>query len=324
MKPNYKKIFQLFKKYDEIVIARHIGPDPDAVASQMALKQSLLNTFPHKKVYAVGTGVAKFKPYGSLDRIEENKFTNALLVLLDLPNTNRVDGVYDLTCYKEIIKIDHHPVEEIYHKYDWTEEDASSTCQMITELIFNTSLALPPKAAENLFLGIVSDTDRFLFNYTSSKTFELATMLLQNSEIDIQKCYQILYERPLNEIKFKGYIANNLVVTENGFASIMLSKDVFKEYNVDMATASNVVNDFNYIKEIKAWAFAYYDDKSSLFRVNIRSRQPVINGIASRYNGGGHKYASGARIVSEEDVERLFNDLDQACKMVGEVQDEDN
>ena len=57
----YKKIFKLLKKYDEIVLARHIGPDPDAVASQIALRDSIKLTFPNKRVYAVGAGVSKFK-----------------------------------------------------------------------------------------------------------------------------------------------------------------------------------------------------------------------------------------------------------------------
>ena len=57
----YKKIFKLIKKYDEIVLARHIGPDPDAVASQIALRDSIKLTFPNKRVYAVGAGVSKFK-----------------------------------------------------------------------------------------------------------------------------------------------------------------------------------------------------------------------------------------------------------------------
>ena len=37
----YKQIFKLIKNYDEIVIARHVGPDPDAVASQIALREKI-------------------------------------------------------------------------------------------------------------------------------------------------------------------------------------------------------------------------------------------------------------------------------------------
>ena len=46
LNPIYKKIYQKIKKYDTIVVARHIGPDPDAVTTQMALKDSIKLTFP--------------------------------------------------------------------------------------------------------------------------------------------------------------------------------------------------------------------------------------------------------------------------------------
>ena len=51
----FKKIYKEIKKYNNIVIARHIGVDPDALASQLALKESMKLTFPKKSVYAVGT-----------------------------------------------------------------------------------------------------------------------------------------------------------------------------------------------------------------------------------------------------------------------------
>ena len=99
----YKKIFKLIKKYDEIVLARHIGPDPDAVASQIALRDSIKLTFPNKRVYAVGAGVSKFKYLGSLDKPDFNSLTNSLLIVLDVPNFYRIDGADDLD-YKDIVK----------------------------------------------------------------------------------------------------------------------------------------------------------------------------------------------------------------------------
>ena len=66
----YKQIYKEIKKYNTIVIARHIGADPDALGSTLGLKEVILNTFPKKEVYAVGTSVSKFKYYGMLDRID--------------------------------------------------------------------------------------------------------------------------------------------------------------------------------------------------------------------------------------------------------------
>ena len=50
-----------------------------------------------------------------------------------------------------------------------------------------------------------------------------------------------------------------------------------------------------------------------MYKVNIRSRGPVINEIASKYNGGGHKYASGVRTKDRALLDGLIEELDEAC-----------
>ena len=66
----YKEVYKQIKKYDSIVIARHVGPDPDAMASTMALKDSIILTFKDKKVYSVGSGSNRFIYFGRLDKFE--------------------------------------------------------------------------------------------------------------------------------------------------------------------------------------------------------------------------------------------------------------
>ncbi len=307
-----KKIYKKIKDYNQIIIARHVGPDPDAIASQIALRDSIRLTFPNKECYAVGSGVSKFKYFGLLDKIENEKYSNALLIVLDVPNLHRVDGIENLK-YQEILKIDHHPAEDIKGEVDWTEEKACSTCQLIAELILNSPLKLDKKIASNLYLGIVSDSDRFLLSYTSLKTFQIIEALISKSKIDFPSLYTYLYERSLDEVKFQGYIAENLKVTENGLGYIIIPNEIIKKYNVDLATPSNLINNFNYIKEVIVWTFITEDIKSQSYKVSIRSHGPIINKTASNFHGGGHKYASGARLTSEEEINTFIAALDNDC-----------
>lgn len=308
-----KKVLKKIKQYDTIVLARHIGPDPDAICSQVALRDAILEKYPSKHVYAVGTGVSKFKKYGRLDKVNVATLENVLLITLDVPNLYRVDGIEGLK-YKEIIKIDHHPYEEDFGGLEWIEDGSSSTCQMIAKMLLKSNFKLSIPVAANLFLGIVSDSDRFLISYTSLETFEIVTALIRETQLPFTRYYEKLYERPLEEIRFHGYLATNLEVSENGFASIRISDEVVKEYGVDSSTASNMINDFNYMKDVYVWTFVTYDAKNDVYKVNIRSKGPIINEIASRYHGGGHKYASGVRTSSKEDIDHLFEDLDEACR----------
>ena len=259
-----KKVFKKIKEYPEIIIARHVGPDPDAIASTIALRDSIRLTFPEKEVYAVGLGVSKFKYYGILDKIDNEQYKNALLIVLDVPNLNRVDGIEGLE-YKEIMKIDHHPAEDIKGPVDWTDETSCSTCQMIAELILNTPLKLDTKIASNLYLGIVSDSDRFLLSYTTNKTFQVVHDLIKASKIDFVSLYNYLYDRSIDEVRFQGYIAMNMVVTENGLGYIVIPSDIIKEYHVDLATPANLINSFNFIRDVLVWTFITEDVKNSKY-----------------------------------------------------------
>ena len=318
MKSDIKKIIlKKIKQYETIVIARHIGPDPDAICSQLALRDFIIENYPKKKVYAVGNGVSKFKKYGTLDKVDNKSLKNVLLITLDVPNFYRIDGIEDLE-FKEIIKIDHHPFEEKFGIIEWIDEESCSTCQMITKMLLKSNLELSRKVASNLFCGIISDSDRFLLSYTSLETFEIVTKLLKRTKIPFHELYAKLYERPMAEIRFHGFIATNLNVTENGFASIIIDDKILKEYNVDASTPSNMINDFNFIKDINVWTFVTYDEKNNLYKVNIRSKGPIINEIASKYHGGGHKFASGVRTSSKEDIDNLFKDLDTECQKYNE------
>lgn len=313
-----KQILKKIKKYDNIVIARHIGPDPDALASEIALRDSIKLTYPKKKVYAVGNSVSKFKYFGDLDRIDDHNLNKPLLIVLDVPNKSRLDGVnYEL--YDYVIRIDHHPSVEKIANLELVDVSSSSTCEIITEIIKNSKLRMNENIASNLFLGIVADSDRFLLSTTTTRTFNLVNYLISKYNLDIKKLYNSLYERPINEVRFQSYIALNMVITENNFGYIKLDKKIMDEYNVDSSAASNMVNNFNFIKELYCWAFSSYDEKHDIYKINIRSRGPVINTVAQNYNGGGHMYASGARIHNEEDVDKLFNDLDIATKIYKET-----
>ena len=310
----HKQILKKIKEYDEIVIARHVGPDPDAIASEIALRDIIKLNFPDKKVYAVGNEVSRFRYFGNLDKISSSELSNnTLMIIVDVPRFDRVDYMKK-EGFAYTIKIDHHPCDEQVCDLELVDESAASATQLITEFVYETKLKLNKNIAETLFSGIVSDSDRFLLSYTTPKTLRLVSQLLEDYKFELMPLYNNLYERPLDERKFESYIINNIEITENGFGSIVLDNKIFKLFNVDSATASNMVNDFNFIKELKVWAFASWDERNNIFKINIRSRGTCINEVAEKFNGGGHKFASGARLETLDEVKELFKALDEVCK----------
>lgn len=308
----FKQIKKQIKKYDNIFIARHIGADPDALGSTIALRELIKEKYKNKSVYAIGTSANRFKFMGNLDKVE-NVPKNSLLIVLDTPDLKRIDGA-DINEFDFIIKIDHHPFIEKYANIEYIDDTASSTCQIILEFIYTCHYKLNKSIAEKLYLGIASDTNRFLYDYTTVKTFELVTKMLKETKINFSSLYESLYCKPLSEVKLQGYIYQNMIVTENGVAYIKITDALIKEFGIDSASAGNMINNLNYVNEILVWIFLSEDVKSNVIRANIRSRGPVINEVASHYGGGGHKFASGARLADWDLADKLIASLDELTK----------
>lgn len=309
----YKEIYKAIKKYDEIVIARHIGADIDALGSQLAMQEIIKETFPEKKVYAIGAYSSKFKFVGPLDREEELKLNNPLLIVLDTPKTSRIDTL-DLSKYSFKIKIDHHPLEEKFGDIELVNDKSSSACEVVIDLCNNTKLKINKIAAERLFMGIVSDTNRFMYPSTSYETMNKAAKLIEEYGVNPPELYEKMYLRDLVDLRFEGYMLQNLKVTKNKVAYIKITDEIQKEFNVDAATPSNMIGSLTYINDFIVWVTFSEDKKQNLVRVSIRSRGPVINTIAMQYNGGGHKLASGVRLPDFTLSDALIEDLDKLCK----------
>lgn len=304
----YNKIIDKIKEYNTIVIARHVGVDPDALCSQLALRDSIKLTYPDKKVLAIGTGSAKFAHIGRLDKLE--KFNNALLIVCDTPDKKRIDLV-DLSQFSYKIKLDHHPFVESFCDIELIDDTKTSASEIIMELILNTELECNKEIAELLFMGLVSDSNRFLFNNCSSSTFKNVSEILKDYDLDLSSIYNKLYLRPMSEVRLQGYISLNMKVTENKLGYIVVPNDVITEFEVDSASAGNMVNEFNFIKEVLVWATITEDIKNDQYRISIRSRGPEINKVAESFNGGGHKFASGVRCKTLEEALEVMNALDQ-------------
>ena len=88
----------------------------------------------------------------------------------------------------------------------------------------------------------------------------------KKSQIDFTKLYANLYERPYSEIKFHGYLSENLTITDSGFAYLVITPEILKEFNVDSSTPSNMINDFSNIRGVYVWMFATFDERNEIYK----------------------------------------------------------
>lgn len=303
-----EKILDLIKEYDTIIIHRHVRPDPDAYGSQGGLAEILKASFPEKKIYRAGKEEKLLNYLFTPDEIDDQIYKNALVIVTDTANQERIcDERYKLG--DKLIKIDHHPNEEPYGDVVWVDTTASSCSEMIYELYIygkEKGLELSDEAARLLFAGIVGDTGRFLYPSTTNKTFQYAGELIKYN-FDRTELFDRMYEVPLNIVKLNGYIYENFKMDEYGVASMIIDKPLLEKFNAKPSEASQLISTLGNIEGISAWAFFIEED--DCIRVRLRSKGTVINGVAKKYRGGGHPLASGATIYSWDEVDDVMEDL---------------
>lgn len=305
-----KAVLDKIKQYDKIVIFRHFRPDGDAVGSTMGLRDVLRATYPEKDVRLLNSDFADYVAFmGEEDAPCPDEFlADALGIVIDTATTERISNSQYALC-RELVKIDHHIPLHPYGDVMWVEEHRSSACEMIAAFCeaFRDELVLTPKAATEIYTGMVTDSGRFRFRSVSGDTMRLAGMLL-DAGIDTDTLYANLYMKDFNEFKFQSYVYKKMKITKNGVAYLFVDKAMQKKFGLTNEQASAAVSYMDSIKGSLIWLAFIETDKE--IRVRLRSRFVTINQLAEKYNGGGHACACGATVHSKKELQRLVNDAD--------------
>ena len=228
------QILEKIKTYDRIVIHRHISPDPDALGSSLGLKALIEDNLEGKEVRVVGYQEKSLEWLGVMDQVDEEFYKDALVIVTDTANSDRIDNK-NFSKGSYLIKIDHHPGDHHYGNLNLVNTNAASVCEMILHLAVAYGWVISTEAATLLYAGIVSDTGRFLYDTVKPETFEAAKTLISLG-IDVNEISRNLYRKPLNVLKAQAYVLNNFEVTKHGVAYFKMSKDVQKEFGLTTGT----------------------------------------------------------------------------------------
>ena len=302
----FQAILEKIKAHDAIIIHRHQRPDPDAIGSQVGLKEILKTNFPDKKVLATGVNEPTLSWIAEMDEVTDQDYEGALVIVTDTANTPRIDDDrFDKGDF--LIKIDHHPNDDAYGDLLLVDTTASSASEIVTDWALSLGLSLSDAAARVLYNGIVGDTGRFLFPSTTPKTLQIAAKL-REYDFDFAAMARRMDSFPFKIAKLQGYVFDNLEVDENGAARVVLTRKILDEFNVTDAESSAIVGTPGRIDCVESWAI-FVEQPEGHYRVRLRSKSIVINEIAKRHDGGGHPLASGANSYSLEENDQIYQEI---------------
>ena len=196
------------------------------------------------------------------------------------------------------IMIDHHLNPEEFPAITLSETTASSTSQLIVDLIEHSGHLdlLDEKIGTPLYLGILTDTGSFRFNSVKPRTHEvLAKILAAGVE------HHLIHEK-LNDnntesrLRLQGYAMSEKleVLYDYNVAIIYLTKEELAKYNYKKGDTDSLANLVLSIKGMKA--AIVFTERDGIMKISFRSKgaeNPVNLLAKEHFNGGGHANASG-------------------------------
>ena len=310
-----KELIKLIRKYDRIAIFRHIMPDYDALGTQYGLYHWIKDNFPQKEVKVLGDNHVTFTPrlFPETDKLNDSWFAEPFLaIIVDVGNKKRIaDPRFEKA--ERIVKIDHHPNTEQVADVDITDIDTAAASELVVALLLNhgSKYKLSEVAARFFYIALVGDSGRFQYSSTTSLTFAVASHLV-NTGIKINEIYQDMYLKQIDDLAVTAYILNHFHISEKGVAYYTLDSKIQRELKITTERGKENVNLFSNIEGIHIWCSITQDEdpKEPCWRISIRSKGIVVNGVAAEFGGGGHAQASGAKITTLDELPKFIAALD--------------
>ncbi|OPX25637.1 MAG: hypothetical protein DRP97_01815 [Candidatus Latescibacterota bacterium] len=300
-------IASALKMYDNFLISTHVNADGDAISAVLvcaAILKKLKKT--HRIVVhdPVPDERYRFLPgFGEIHSFEQTPDPGpvGLLLALDVPTMERIGDVARLLPEgASVLVVDHHESNEAFGEVNFVRPEASSTCELLYEVVSELRLPFDERMATYLYTGIAFDTGGFRFSNTSGKALRIAAEMVDHGAQPDRIADAVFHRRSYEATKLLGQALSAIELHLNGkVSSIYLPGDRSKD-------TDGFINYALFIDGVEV-AFFMREEEPGRFRVSFRSKNRInVSRIAGRFGGGGHGKAAGCRIKGQaEEVKAL-------------------
>jgi phosphoesterase RecJ-like protein len=301
--PGRQAVLDELRSHDKFLLTTHERPDGDAVGSLSAM-QGVLTAIgkdalaflapdelplPYEYRFIEPAGLVT-EPPGDLD--------GRVLVFLDCGNIDRTSADVLKRDGAHIINIDHHHDNTRFGTIDYVDPASSCTAEMVWDLMGALGVTLTQPIAEALYVGLVTDTGRFMYENTGARAHRMAADLIQQG-IDAHAIYRRLYEGvPQGKLDLLARGLTNVERFDDGLLTLThLTADDYRDAGADESYSEGVVDHLRAV-EGTAVAGLVRDQLSNggfKRKVSLRATDDRVDvsRIARAGGGGGHRRAAG-------------------------------
>jgi bifunctional oligoribonuclease and PAP phosphatase NrnA len=308
-----RAVADALRSRDRFLLVTHENPDGDALGSLLATKLALDSLGKNSEMYLYGDAPLPreyaFMPLAGLRREPPPDAAERVLVALDCANEQRLGP--DPTLLEQTpwtINIDHHHDNTRFGDLNVIVPDASSTAEVLRDVLTELGVALTPEIAEALYIALVTDTGRFQYTNTTPKALRLGAELVE-AGADVHRVFQGIYESvEFAKLKLLARALERAQVYEGGrlVVSHLLRSD-FTELGAPETYSEGIIDYLRAVEGADMAALIREPPRSEgpLRRVSLRASNDEldVSAIARLSGGGGHRQAAG--FSSDADIEEI-------------------
>jgi bifunctional oligoribonuclease and PAP phosphatase NrnA len=285
------------------LLVSHENPDGDALGSLVAM---------HGLLSALGKDVQILISPGDLPLPYEYRFFELedliqappgdvgqrTVVFLDCGNIDRNSAVA-LGDGAHLLNVDHHHDNTRFGTLNYVVSEASCTAEIVWGLLRELEIAATPAVAEALYVGLITDTGRFMYENTGPGAHEMAAELIAGG-VDVQGVYRRLYEEmPMPKLALLAQALLNTRRFDSGALTLAtLSAEEFRQAGAEESYSEGIIDHLRAVQGTKVAVLIREltpPQSRGTHKVSLRATdgEVDVSAIARAQGGGGHRRAAG-------------------------------
>jgi len=311
---------------DLFLLTTHENPDGDALGSLLATQRILealgkdsvmflaAKEFPLPVEY-------RFLPLEEVFHEPPADINDRVVIFLDCGNIDRMPVDFLRTDGTRVINIDHHHDNTRFGTINLVDVQASCTAEIVYDLAGLLGVELTPEIANALYVALVTDTGKFMYENTDARSHGMAAGLIE-AGVEVNEIYRRLYEHaPIEKLKLLAHALEGIELRDDGrLAVTYISTEDYATTGASEALTEGVIDHLRTIDGslVAAVVRDQADSGRAARKVSMRSTdgRVDVSAIARVQGGGGHRRAAGfgTDLSYEQVVEFLAGEIESQLK----------
>jgi bifunctional oligoribonuclease and PAP phosphatase NrnA len=297
------RVVDALRSGERFLLTAHEGPDGDALGSLLAMHHVLRQLgkdsvmFLHAKEFPLPVEY-RFLPLEEVFHEPPADVVDRTLVFLDCGNIDRMPVEFLRRDGARVVNIDHHHDNTRFGSVNLVDTEASCTAEIVLDVAKRLGADITPEIASALYVGLVTDTGKFMYENTGPAAHRMAAELIE-AGVDVDDTYRRLYERvPIEKLRLIARALEKIERHDEGrFAVTYISADDYEATGAGEVLTEGIID---FVRALEGTAVAAVirdktDDGRSARKVSLRSSDGTVDvsAIARIHGGGGHRRAAG-------------------------------